>query len=383
MKAKLYLIFAILTGSLLVFALILEFKSPNQVHAANTNASTQVSITESGLVPEVVTITVDSKVVWTNLTDTTIHLIGGEPFRVYLPLTIHNGNGGLSNDAPHENLVPNLLEDWVDVEILPSNSYTHTFSTEGTFQYYTSGNQIHTGKVVVEDVASPLFERVLYLEDIGEDPAYAIAQDSPSLELGEGDYEDFTIEMFFYVPDLSEDGWAALARKMDSYAMYINFNNTQPDLIMFEITLMTVPYDIVYELTVETDISVGWHHIAFVFDNEYSVDEDAATIFMDGNRVAHSPDDGNDHFDMPQILPHSWPLVFGRSFNGYIEEIRLSETVRYSNTTYTVPTLPFTNDEHTCALWHFNETEGSTDFLDSSSYGNALTGYDGAHTHYP
>ena len=68
---------------------------------------------------------------------------------------------------------------------------------------------------------------------------------------------------------------------------------------------------------------------------------------------------------------------------GQIEEIRLSDNVRYSNTTYTVPTIPFSADGNTRALWHFNETAGSTVFLDSSSYGNTLTGYGGAQTYTP
>jgi hypothetical protein len=48
-----------------------------------------------------------------------------------------------------------------------------------------------------------------------------------------------------------------------------------------------------------------------------------------------------------------------------------------------VPTEPFLADADTRALWHFNETPGSTVFADDSSYVNDLTGGDGAQTFQP
>jgi hypothetical protein len=45
--------------------------------------------------------------------------------------------------------------------------------------------------------------------------------------------------------------------------------------------------------------------------------------------------------------------------------------------------MPFVADVHTRALWHFDETAGSTIFADRSSNGNTLTGFNGAHTVNP
>jgi hypothetical protein len=67
-------------------------------------------------------------------------------------------------------------------------------------------------------------------------------------------------------------------------------------------------------------------------------------------------------------------ITFGQE---RIEELRISRTLRYNTYNYTVPYAPFTNDADTRALWHFNEPAGSTSFSDSSSNGNALTGYNG------
>jgi len=76
-------------------------------------------------------------------------------------------------------------------------------------------------------------------------------------------------------------------------------------------------------------------------------------------------------------------VVGNSGLYGYIEEIRLSSIVRYSGPTYTVPTEPFITDANTRAVWHFDETPGSTVFEDASSYNNDLIGEDGAQTYNP
>ncbi len=52
------------------------------------------------------------------------------------------------------------------------------------------------------------------------------------------------------------------------------------------------------------------------------------------------------------------------SFSGYLDEVRLSTTLRYSGA-FTPPSQPFTPDAHTAALYHFDEGSG-TQILDSS-----------------
>jgi hypothetical protein len=66
------------------------------------------------------------------------------------------------------------------------------------------------------------------------------------------------------------------------------------------------------------------------------------------------------------------------AFQGEIDDVRVSSVVRYvSNFT---PQDFFAADASTIGLWHFNEPVGSTSFSDSSSYGNTLTGINGAQT---
>jgi hypothetical protein len=237
-----------------------------------------------------------------------------------------------------------------------------------------------------EPVPTPaLFNSVLYM---AQDTGYALVPDNASLDIGVGEGDDFTIEAFFFVPDLDYDDTFvdALMRKRDSFSFHISFNKDQPDWILFEIVTagggsVTLGY--------QSDIQVGWHHVAATFDNEYTETEDALAIFLDGIRVAFSPDESI-HVDWTPGIPNSFrPLEVGgveagrAGFYGYLEEIRVSDLIRYSSATYAAPSEPFVSDAYTVALWHFDETAGSTVFADASSHGNHLTGYAGAQTYNP
>lgn len=233
--------------------------------------------------------------------------------------------------------------------------------------------------------AVPLFETVLL---VANENGYADAPDHATLDLGTGDGEDFTVETFFYVSDLNYDPTVIdlLARKDGSYSLYISFNNGQPDWLSFR--LWTAAGDMI-TLSYLTDLGLGWHHVAAVFDNEFTGSEDLLAIYLDGTRVANSADE-NIHVDWTPGLPNSTSVLliggvpFGTAgFTGLIEEIRFSDIVRYSGISYSVPALPFTSDSHTRALWHFDEAAGSTIFADSSNNSNVLTGHNGAQSHNP
>lgn len=52
-----------------------------------------------------------------------------------------------------------------------------------------------------------------------------------------------------------------------------------------------------------------------------------------------------------------------QTFRGYIDEVRLSNTIRYT-TTFTPSTTRFQNDANTLFLFHGDESNGSTTFVD-------------------
>lgn len=212
---------------------------------------------------------------------------------------------------------------------------------------------------------------------MGGNSEYANAPNTSSLDVGTGPNDDFTVECFFYVPTLSNNSVDALIYQPDSYRLYINFHDTTIDYILFFLNI--IPGNDV-NIYYGTNLSVGWHHVAAIYDNEYTNDWDYMAIYLDGNLVASSSS-----FEYtPGIWNSSSPFLLGinsdYTFDGYVEEIRLSGNVRYTGASNTIPAGPFTNDSDTRALWHFDETPGSTTFYDSSSNGNHLAGYNGATT---
>ncbi len=137
-------------------------------------------------------------------------------------------------------------------------------------------------------------------------------------------------------------------------------------------------------LSYDVNLSVGWHHVAAVFDNENTANQDLMALYLDGSLVASS----HQAEWTPGVPDSTSALNIGAYLGlypavGWIEEMRFSDIVRYSSVSYTVPTTPFVDDAATRALWHFNEAPGSTVFADSSGNGNTLTGQNGAHTGKP
>lgn len=224
----------------------------------------------------------------------------------------------------------------------------------------------------------PLFHTALSLDGVND---YASAPDSTSLDLGTN-YQSFTIESFLYVPNTTTTGAKTIVYKGNAYYLAINFRTTAEDVIF--VTL----YDSLgasVQLTALRNLAAGWHHLAAVYVNDYTPSEDRVALYLDGGQIAGG---GGFQFSPGVANSASSLLVGGNSagtaqFSRWIEEMRFSSTVRYSAATYTVPTAPFSRDSSTRALWHFDDTVGSTIFQDSSVNGNALTGYNGAQTGNP
>jgi PKD repeat protein len=223
-----------------------------------------------------------------------------------------------------------------------------------------------------------LFETALSLDGVDD---YASAPDSTSLDLGTGNTDDFTIETFFYVPDLADTSVDTLIWKPGAYGLYIIYDASLPDQLILRIWLdsaddVELPYDV--------ELSMGWHHVAAVFDNETTGGLDLTALYLDGSLVA-----SNNRSDWTPGLPDSTSALYIGGYvglypvAGWIEEMRFSDIVRYSGVTYTVPTDSFVNDVNTRALWHFDEAPGSMVLADSSGNGNKLFGQNGAHTGNP
>ena len=105
-----------------------------------------------------------------------------------------------------------------------------------------------------------------------------------------------------------------------------------------------------------------WYHIAVVRSGG------TVTIYKDGVSIGTDTTTG-------QIGGTDYSVVFGRYratggatgeyYNGYLDEIRISNTARYT-TTFTPSTTAFTEDANTLLLIHSDTTNGSTTFTDDS-----------------
>jgi PKD repeat protein len=248
--------------------------------------------------------------------------------------------------------------------------------TESQASFITVRHGVYLPIVLRENAR--LFETALSLDGVDD---YASAPDSASLDLGTSNTDDFTLETFFYVPDLTHMGIGDLVWKPGAYGLYIIYNASTPDQLFFRIWSDSANF---VSLRYDVNLSAGWHYVAAVFDNENTASQDFIALYLDGSSVASYT-----QADWAPGLPNStsalniggylglYPTV------GWIEEVRFSDIVRYSGTLYTVPTTPFASDAQTRALWHFDEAPGSTVLADSSGHGNTLTGQNGAHTGSP
>jgi hypothetical protein len=84
----------------------------------------------------------------------------------------------------------------------------------------------------------------------------------------------------------------------------------------------------------------------------YATDQSACNLY-----IGHFPGDANTRF------------------NGWMDEIRISNVARYPDgTSFTPPTTPFVNDSDTLLLCHADGTDGSTTFIDDNGTGRSAVG---------
>lgn len=102
----------------------------------------------------------------------------------------------------------------------------------------------------------------------------------------------------------------------------------------------------------------AWQHVAAVREG------DVFSLYVAGTRVATTTVSN-------VSLPTAGDLTLGAQTNtqleGYMDEIRVSDTARYTGASYSVPTTTFTNDANTLLLLHCDGTNGSTTFTDDTT----------------
>jgi len=117
----------------------------------------------------------------------------------------------------------------------------------------------------------------------------------------------------------------------------------------------------------------SWHHVALT----RQLGSGAMKIFVDGAQdaaqtdpnasgdVSYNPAHSNPDVDDQELVLGARKHDAGPAFNGFIDELRLSNVLRYT-ATFTPPTAEFAVDINTMALYHFDESSG-TDIVDALS----------------
>jgi hypothetical protein len=101
-----------------------------------------------------------------------------------------------------------------------------------------------------------------------------------------------------------------------------------------------------------------WHHVAI------SRSGSSTKLFYNGSQAGSTWTDNTNYIQSPLYIGSRFDGTTG-NFNGYFDEIRVSNSARYT-ANFTSPTLEFTNDINTRLLMHANGTNGSTTFIDDN-----------------
>lgn len=165
-------------------------------------------------------------------------------------------------------------------------------------------------------------------------------------------FGDFTLETWFYSTGSGTAGDGIFSNDQGSlgayrFAVYYEPGNSR---IGWFLNNSTAIYS-------NTTMSVNtWYHIAFV--------RSGSTVKLYVNGVAQTNTSSYTDF---LGYKTNWKIgnTAGSYFQGYMDEVRWSNTARYT-ANFTAPTTPFVNDANTLLLLHMDGTSASTVFRDDN-----------------
>jgi hypothetical protein len=181
---------------------------------------------------------------------------------------------------------------------------------------------------------------------------------------GNADYLEITTNLTalsFGTGDFTFEGWFRFANTNTDMALYtgatsngdLDIRRTDDNTV--RIGRVNTAWDLISGASGIT--SNTWHHIAIVRQST------TLTIYVDGASKGSTSNSIN-YTVASQIRIGSFGSGGGLSYSGYMDEMRVSNTARYT-TTFTPSTSAFSNDANTLLLLHMDGTNNSTTFTDS------------------
>lgn len=129
-----------------------------------------------------------------------------------------------------------------------------------------------------------------------------------------------------------------MVREHQAYAAVVGQFNRDGKLIKGSYRSALDPGQAFFEIADD----LPWSHVAV------TIEGDLATLFLNGKPVA-TADVSNQRFG------DDWKFVIGQNFKGKIDDVRVSETVRYREKF--TPSVEWESDEATAMLYHFDRNE--------------------------
>jgi len=207
---------------------------------------------------------------------------------------------------------------------------------------------------------------------------YSTLADNDSLDLAAGAGTGATIEFSFYLADDAAPGVYGLVLKDRAYNLTLELASDGRATFEWEAWRTTGQFDRRTMRGTAPALKPGRHHFAAVFRPEAA--KVVRMMLLDGYVLAR-----NDFDQFPTGMAASTNvLTIGggagiATYPGWIDEMRLSKSVRYTNDNapgfsvpYVVPRNQFVTNAETVALWHFDEPSGATTFEDASGNTNHL-----------
>jgi hypothetical protein len=179
---------------------------------------------------------------------------------------------------------------------------------------------------------------------------YLLVSPASDFAFGTG---DFTVEFFVRFSTLSVTNILYDYRPSGgtNFLLFLNASNT----IIFN--------NGSERISVGQSLSTGvWYHYAITRSGT------STKLFRDGTQIGSTYTDSTNYTGGSGDLRLGWNSVTGQFaafLNGHMDEIRISNTARYT-ANFTAPTTPFVNDSNTVLLIHADGTDASTVFRDDN-----------------
>lgn len=127
-----------------------------------------------------------------------------------------------------------------------------------------------------------------------------------------------------------------------------------------------------------------WYNVCMVATTDGS-NNTTISLYINGVRQQVQTGTGGGNFASSQtvsngVISTGTPFLMGQystAWRGFVDNLRVSNTARYSGASYALATSPFTSDAQTQLLMIMDGPNGGTTFTDSSSFNRTVTNNQG------